>query len=409
MTVKKNEKFIFTISFILSLSLFLLLEAYPLELLAEDLFQRNEEEVKIEVLLSEPQEQLSGDINESSQNQGEQELNNSEVSETLKEAETKNELSENIEAAEQIIEDKPEEKPIEKVQKKEDNNTSNFISNPDEEKKDETDIKNEIVEEKPVKEEEEIDEEKIIEKEKIIEEIAEPKKEQAAAEEEVVEDNKQEIEDKDEMPAWLAAETENKENNEKSSSNEKDSSQRFDLEKYLAELEASSNTEESNADLSNEADQELNSGSEIEEIKSDDVVDEDNGIESGALESDSDIENTNSAEAGAAVGENTLNEKVYDLREAENSSINKPKISSYKQPVYPSQMIEREIEGMVKISLKIDQNGNSSEFEIYESSGYKLFDKAALKAVENWRFEAAQLNNDKVSVKILVPIRFELR
>ena len=62
----------------------------------------------------------------------------------------------------------------------------------------------------------------------------------------------------------------------------------------------------------------------------------------------------------------------------------------------------------VKISVKIDKSGESSEFEIYESSGYELFDEAALEAVKQWKFKAAKRDNQDVNVRILIPIRFEL-
>jgi uncharacterized membrane protein len=45
MIVNKFDKYVFIFSFILSLSLFLLLEACPLQLLAEDIYQPEEEEI----------------------------------------------------------------------------------------------------------------------------------------------------------------------------------------------------------------------------------------------------------------------------------------------------------------------------------------------------------------------------
>ncbi|MFW6295387.1 MAG: energy transducer TonB, partial [Halanaerobium sp.] len=101
-------------------------------------------------------------------------------------------------------------------------------------------------------------------------------------------------------------------------------------------------------------------------------------------------------------------EKVYDLRQSGNDEISKPTISDYKQPEYPSQMIKREIEARVLLSLKIDKDGRTSELTVHQSSGYDSFDQAALDAVSKWKFNPAKLDDQNVNVKILVPIKFEL-
>ncbi|RQD74867.1 MAG: hypothetical protein D5S01_06130, partial [Halanaerobium sp. MSAO_Bac5] len=59
--MKKEDKFVFVLSFILSLSMLFLLEACPFRLLANDIPVHEREEVEIELLLSDAAELFEED------------------------------------------------------------------------------------------------------------------------------------------------------------------------------------------------------------------------------------------------------------------------------------------------------------------------------------------------------------
>ena len=61
---------------------------------------------------------------------------------------------------------------------------------------------------------------------------------------------------------------------------------------------------------------------------------------------------------------------------------------SYKEPVYPRQAIRRELEGTVKIKVKVSPEGTPANTEILKTSGYEILDKAATDAVSSWKFQA---------------------
>jgi len=79
------------------------------------------------------------------------------------------------------------------------------------------------------------------------------------------------------------------------------------------------------------------------------------------------------------------------------------------KPRYPSAAQKRGMEGMVMVNVRVGRDGQPLEALIHTSSGYGVLDRAALKAVRNWRFEAARRGNTRVEGEVLVPINFELR
>lgn len=70
-------------------------------------------------------------------------------------------------------------------------------------------------------------------------------------------------------------------------------------------------------------------------------------------------------------------------------------------PIYPELAREKGWEGSVKIKISTDENGLVIEETLAESSGFKVLDEAAVKAVKEWRTHA-NLNRE------VVPITFRL-
>jgi TonB family protein len=219
-----------------------------------------------------------------------------------------------------------------------------------------------------------------------------------------VEEEEKEVEEKQEtMPAWLNnSKTESKKDNLKEAkTNKEEKEDKFDLDSYLAELK-----NDDSAVQENEVDKEVNKKNEN---KSDHNLRENESeteVESREKNTVSKSENKkdNAAEEGA---QNNAKRKVYDLRESGND-IQKPGLKNYSQPEYPSNLRKRNIEGEVIISLRIDKAGKAHDLKISQSSGYDSFDQAALSAVSNWRFEAAEKDGIKVEVIVNLPIRFKL-
>ena len=78
------------------------------------------------------------------------------------------------------------------------------------------------------------------------------------------------------------------------------------------------------------------------------------------------------------------------------------------RPGYPAVAIRRGYEGSVLLNAHVLPNGEVEEVTIFKSSGHKVLDNAALKAVKKWKFVPAQRGFKAVSSWVKVPIEFRL-
>jgi len=81
---------------------------------------------------------------------------------------------------------------------------------------------------------------------------------------------------------------------------------------------------------------------------------------------------------------------------------------SNKLPPYPRLARQLGQEGLVILSVEIDEKGLARDVKIAKSSGYKLLDEAAVKTVQGWIFIPATKKGRPVSSNVEMPIRFKL-
>jgi protein TonB len=79
------------------------------------------------------------------------------------------------------------------------------------------------------------------------------------------------------------------------------------------------------------------------------------------------------------------------------------------EPEYPALAIRRGYEGTALLRVRVLEDGRVEVVEIKESSGYRILDEAAMKAVRPWRFIPALMAGKPVASWVLVPIAFKLR
>lgn len=77
-------------------------------------------------------------------------------------------------------------------------------------------------------------------------------------------------------------------------------------------------------------------------------------------------------------------------------------------PDYPMIARRNGYEGEVLLRVWVLKDGKVGNVELERSSGYKVLDKSALKAVKDWVFVPGKKNGVPVSSWVMVPIRFEL-
>ena len=75
-------------------------------------------------------------------------------------------------------------------------------------------------------------------------------------------------------------------------------------------------------------------------------------------------------------------------------------------PDYPMALREQSIGGVVWLQVLVDSNGLPTEIKLTKTSGYRLLDDSALRAVKQWRFIPGKIGNHRVSSWVKFPIRF---
>lgn len=77
-------------------------------------------------------------------------------------------------------------------------------------------------------------------------------------------------------------------------------------------------------------------------------------------------------------------------------------------PRYPSMSQRLKEQGEVLLRVKVNSEGKPLEVRLQQSSGYTRLDKAAQKAVNQWRFVPAKRQGKAVMAWVVVPIEFSL-
>lgn len=94
-------------------------------------------------------------------------------------------------------------------------------------------------------------------------------------------------------------------------------------------------------------------------------------------------------------------EKAFSLSEIDQ----KPRVAFQTAPVYPSGV---RTEGVVSVIFVVDQTGKVVNPHV-EKSTQQEFEKPAVDAVKQWKFEPAIKAGQRVACKMRVPIRFQPR
>ena len=69
----------------------------------------------------------------------------------------------------------------------------------------------------------------------------------------------------------------------------------------------------------------------------------------------------------------------------------KPVYLKNQAPLYPELARERGWEGVVVLKILVSKEGLVHQIDVDKSSGYKILDESALKAIHNWKFSPARV------------------
>lgn len=78
------------------------------------------------------------------------------------------------------------------------------------------------------------------------------------------------------------------------------------------------------------------------------------------------------------------------------------------EPEYPRRAIKRRIEGSVKVEFTITKQGTVKDAVVVESQPNKIFDKAALQAIRQWKCKARVLDDEAFEQRAVQLFKFKL-
>lgn len=79
------------------------------------------------------------------------------------------------------------------------------------------------------------------------------------------------------------------------------------------------------------------------------------------------------------------------------------------QPLYPLIAKKSGWEGTVLVRVTVEKNGRASKVDVSRSSGHKVLDDAALKAIRRWTFRPARDGNIPIRSVVVIPLKFSLK
>ncbi|MEM7610774.1 MAG: energy transducer TonB [Pseudomonadota bacterium] len=77
-------------------------------------------------------------------------------------------------------------------------------------------------------------------------------------------------------------------------------------------------------------------------------------------------------------------------------------------PIYPRAAIRRELTGRLKIEFTVDTNGTPQDIAVVESVYGGVFDRSAMRAISEWRYEPRQVRGQAVSQRVYAFLEYNL-
>ncbi|MBC2594839.1 energy transducer TonB [Ruficoccus amylovorans] len=105
----------------------------------------------------------------------------------------------------------------------------------------------------------------------------------------------------------------------------------------------------------------------------------------------------------ASKGDLDLN-AIYELDDLDQ----KPRPVKQVRPKYPRQLASRKVEGVVKLTFVIDQNGDVIDIKVVDAT-FPEFGEAAMAALREWKFEPGMKNAQVVKARGKLSIPFSIK
>ena len=83
-------------------------------------------------------------------------------------------------------------------------------------------------------------------------------------------------------------------------------------------------------------------------------------------------------------------------------------VSTPKPISYPQWALRQGWEGRLSIAVEVLKDGHVGRMQVMQSTGYRLLDEAATKAVRTWKFHPAMKNGQAIVECVQIPVTFKI-
>ena len=77
-------------------------------------------------------------------------------------------------------------------------------------------------------------------------------------------------------------------------------------------------------------------------------------------------------------------------------------------PRYPKRAVQRELSGWVVVQFTVTPDGETRDIEVTEADPAKVFNKAAMEAVDQWEFEPVVYRGQTISQRVGARVVFSI-
>lgn len=77
-------------------------------------------------------------------------------------------------------------------------------------------------------------------------------------------------------------------------------------------------------------------------------------------------------------------------------------------PVYPRSAVRRNLSGRLKVEFTVDVDGSTRDIEVVESAAGGVFDRSAVRAVSDWRYEPREVRGQLVAQRVYAYLDYSL-
>lgn len=136
-------------------------------------------------------------------------------------------------------------------------------------------------------------------------------------------------------------------------------------------------------------------------------------IDAGALEDAEELllelESVAGAEAAAEALQSEVDQAFVRRESARVIPVGEMLATKVIAPVYPRSALRRGQEGWVEVEFTVSSDGSTAEVEVVSSSVEKVFDRASIRAVDQWQFRPRVFRGEPIDQRVRARISFTLQ